>query len=271
MKAFAELVSIWFDMAVSLCGGSTVLAMVVLSSLTSVWVLLLFKAVTPQERLTSTRDRLFGHIYEMGMYQDHLGVVGRIQRDLARANFRYLGLTLPALLALTVPMVITLAQLDSRFSHRPLAEGETTVLSVELAEGASIEGIHLAVPSGVRLEAGPVRDPAGGRLAWRVRADEEGSHILRIHRGETELGTRELVVGEGLPRLNETSKGGWLNAWLAPGVEPLPGEGDLAALTLRYPPRTTRYLGVELNWLVAFMVFSLAAGLVFKDPLKVSI
>lgn len=271
MSAFSDLVSQLFDLVIGLCDGSAVLAMILVSALTSVWVLLLFKAVTPQDQLTRTRDLLFGHIYEMGMYQDHLSVVGRIQRDLARANFKYLGLTLPALLALTVPMVITLAQLDSRFAHRPLDAGETTVFSVEMDQGAELDGMELVVPAGVLIEAGPVRDTGRGRVAWRLRAEADGEHSLLVRRHGTDLGTRDLIVGDGLPRLSETSKTGWLNAWLAPGVAPLNGENDLTAMTLRYPPRNTRYLGIELDWLVAFMVFSLAAGLVLKDPLKVSI
>lgn len=271
MNAFVDLVSDLFDLVVGLFAGSAVWAMVALSALTSAWVLLLFKAVTPQARLTQTRDLLFGHIYEMGMYQDHLGVVGRIQRDLARANFKYLGLTLPALLALTVPMVITLAQLDSRFAHRPLMAGETTVFSVELEKGMALDGLDLVVPAGVTVEAGPVRDTGRHRVAWRLSVETEGEHTLVVRRGGTDLGSRDLVVGDGLPRLSETSKTGWLNAWLAPGAEPLSDDSGLAAMTLRYPTRSTRYLGIELDWLVAFMVLSLAAGLVLKDPLKVSI
>ena len=46
---------------------------------------------------------------------------------------------------------------------------------------------------------------------------------------------------------------------------------SLAALTLSYPSRTSRYLGDGLYLLVAFMIFSLGAGLVLKGPLKVSI
>jgi hypothetical protein len=42
-------------------------------------------------------------------------------------------------------------------------------------------------------------------------------------------------------------------------------------MTLELPRRQTRYLGLELDWLVAFMVISLLAGLALKDPLKVSI
>ena len=64
--------------------GVFAVGIVVVSALTAVWALLLFKAVTPQERLQQVRDRLFGHIYEMGLYQDRLGVLARIQADLAR-------------------------------------------------------------------------------------------------------------------------------------------------------------------------------------------
>ena len=61
-----------FDLLIGLLGGSALLVMLVVSVFTAVWALLLFKAVTPQDRLTETRDRLFGHIYEMGLYQDQL-------------------------------------------------------------------------------------------------------------------------------------------------------------------------------------------------------
>jgi len=260
-----------FDLLVGIGGGSAAWAMVVVSAVTAVWVLLLFKAVTPQERLQETRDRLFGHIYEMGLYQDRLGVVGRIQRDLARANLRYLGLTLPALLVLIVPMVITLAQLDSRFAHRPLRPGETTVLSVEAAPDADPADFGLRVPQGVTVEAGPVRGRTAHRVAWSVRAEEPGSHELTVTRGGEAVASRTLEAGEGLAPLGETARAGLLGPWLAPGAGQVPRGSGLAAVTLRYPERSTRYLGIELDWLVAFMVLSLAAGLALKDLLRVSI
>ena len=273
MTWLTDLVGKLFDLLVGLLGGSSPLVMVVVSVITAVWALLLFKAVTPQTRLTAVRDRLFGHIYEMGMYQDHLRVVGRIQGDLARANLRYLGLTLPALVVLTVPMVFTLAQLDSRFAHRPFRTGETTVLSVTLAEDAAtaLDRITLAPLSGVMIEAGPVRDKISGAVAWRLRTKDLGTHQLRILDGATELGSRELVVGEGLMRLGESSNKDWLHGVLYPGVPPLSKVGALDEMTLRLPVRHVKYLGVEMHWLLAFMIFSLLAGLALKDVLRVSI
>jgi hypothetical protein len=273
MTWLTEPVGKLFDLLVGLLGGSPLLVMLAVSAITAVWALLLFKAVTPQDRLTEVRDRLFGHIYEMGLYQDRLRVVGRIQGDLAKANLRYLSLTLPALFVLMIPMALTLAQLDSRFDQRPFRSGEATVLSVVFSEEAavSLDDISLEAGPGVTVEAGPVRDKVSGAMAWRLRAEDWGTHSLRILAGDTELGSRNLIVGEGLVRLGKSAKKDWLNGILFPGARPLPGDGSLDEMTLHYPARQTKYLGVELHWMVAFMIFSLLIGLAVKDVLRVSI
>ena len=273
MTWLTDLIDELFDLLVGLLGGSPLLVMLVVSVITAAWALLLFKAVTPQVRLTAVRDRLFGHIYEMGMYQDHLRVVGQIQGDLAKANLRYLSLTLPALVVLTVPMVFTLAQLDSRFTHRPFQPGETTVMSVTLAEdaAAAMDRITLGTPPGIMIEAGPVRDKVSGAVAWRLRTVDRGTHRLLVLDGAKELGSRDLVVGDGLIRLGESSNKDWLHGVLYPGVPSLPGSGSLDEMTLRLPVRHTKYLGLEMHWLLAFMIFSLLAGLALKDVLRVSI
>ena len=273
MTWLTDIISNVFDLLVGLLGGSPLLVMLVVSVFTAVWALLLFKAVTPQARLTIIRDRLFGHIYEMGLYQEHLRVVGRIQGDLAQANLRYLSLTLPALVVLTVPMVFTLAQLDSRFAHRPFQPGESTVLSVKVSPdaGIALEDMTLETPPSLTVEAGPVRDTVSGALAWRLRAEDRGRHVLRIMHGKTELASREVVVGNELTPLGTSSRKDWLHGVIYPGAPPLPGDGSLDEVTLRMPERHTRYLGIEMHWMIAFMVFSLLGGLVLKDALRVSI
>lgn len=262
-----------FDLLIGLLGGSSFWVMLVVSVITSVWALLLFKAVTPQDRLTAGRDKLFGHIYEMGLYQDHLAVVGRIQKDLAKANARYLGLTLPALVVLGIPMVFTLTQLESLYKYRPFESGETTVFSVVLAEelAGGLDGLTLEAPPGVTVEAGPVRDGISRSAAWRLRAEDQGTHQLRIMAGDTELGTRDLVVGEKLVRLGETSNKSWWNAVMYPGAPPLPGDGPLNETTLQLPERQSHSLTLGIHWLLLFCILAMLAGLALKDWLRVSI
>jgi hypothetical protein len=261
------------DQLVGLVGGSSLLVLAIVAVFTAVWALLLFKAVTPQRQLTAVRDRLIGHIYELGLYQDHLSVVRRIQGDLARANGRYLMLSLPALVVLTIPMIFTLTQLDSLYKFRPFRSGEVTVLSVTLAPetAAALDRLTLDVPAGVTLEAGPVRDQAGRSVAWRLRAEEEGIHTLRILDGAAEFGSRDLVVGKELVRLGQTSNKDWWNAVARPGARPLRGDAPLDELTLFLPERNSDSLSLGLPWWLVFFVFAMLAGLALKDVLRVSI
>ncbi len=259
-----------FDLLLAPFASSPALTMVVVSVVTSIWALLLFKAVTPQAQVTRVRDRLFGHIYEMGLYQDHLRIVGRIQWDLARANIRYLSLTLPALLALMVPMVLTLAQLDSRFTHQPLQPGDETVFTIALAE-VDLSAVRLEVPEGVKIGAGPVRDRTTNEIAWQLRVEGQISGDLVVYAGERELVRRSVPVGDNLIALGESSEQGWLHTLLYPGAPGLPSGSDVIAMTLHLPTRQVAYLGFGLDWLVAFMLISMAVGLVIKDWLRVSI
>lgn len=262
-----------FDHLLGPFAGSPAWAMVVASLLTAVWALLLFKVATPQVRLAAARDRLVGHLFETGLFQDHLRVVGRIQRDLAMANLRYLALSLPALAALAVPMAFTLGQLESRFALRPLQPGEATVLSVRLDPGAAsrLDDLRLTVPAGVRVEAGPVRDASGAAAAWRLRAIAAGVHPLQLALGRDVVLRRTLWVGGGLPSLGKASRSGGWEAMLHPGAERIATGSPVVEATLGWPDRSVRYLGLEMPWLLAFMVFSLLGGLMLKGLLRVEI
>ncbi|MBK8167272.1 MAG: hypothetical protein IPK64_15125 [bacterium] len=262
-----------FDLVLAPFAGAPTWGLVFVSVLSAAWALLLFRVVTPQARLAAARDRLLGHILEMGLYQDHLRVVGRIQRDLALANLRYLGTSLPALVALLVPMLLTLGQLEARFARRPLQVGESAVLAVTLspAAAARLDGLTISAPSGVLVEAGPVRDSGAGAAAWRVRAAAPGRHELQVRLDGRPVATRMVAAGGGLPRTATTASTAWTHALLYPGEKQLPRGGEVSETRLIYPERTLRWLGLDLDWLVAFMAVSLAAGLALRKPLKVEI
>lgn len=262
-----------FDLVCGPLAARPALAMAALSVLTAVWALLLFKLTTPQARLIRVRDRLLGHIYEMGMYQDRLRVLVRIQRDLAAANLRYLSLTLPALLALLIPMVLTLAQLEGRFARRPLQPGESAVLAVTLTpqQAGRLDEAVLDLPEGLALAAGPVRDPVRGAVAWRVKVVRAGVHPWQVRLGGEPVVVQDLEVAGGLPLLAHRGERGWLSPVLYPGGRPLAAAGPVQSWRLELPERDTYYLGVRLGWLAAFTILSLLAGLASKDVLRVSL
>ncbi len=273
VRAVTGVVSWVFDLLMAPFASVPALGMVFISIISAVWALLLFKAVTPQARLQAIRDNLFGHIYEMGLYQDHLSILGRIQGDLAKANLRYLGFTLPALMALTIPMILTLGQLEGRYARRPLQVGEETVLTITLADSLldDMQEVRLEVSAGVAVAAGPVRNGRTGTMSWRLRAMADGAHELRVLHGSELAGSFNFLVGDGIPRLHDSNQNSALGIMLYPGAPDLSGSSGLSGLNIQWPARETGYLGFQLNWLVAFMVFSMVAGLLMKDFQKVSL
>lgn len=269
MATLNGIVSGLFDVVCRPLGGHPAWAMLVVAGVTGVWALALFKFATPQKRLARSRDLLFGHIFEMGMYQDHLRVLARIQKDLALANLRYLALSLPALVVLIVPMVLTLAQLEGRFAKRPLQAGESTVLTVGFASAPDPEKVRLNLPPGVTVEAGPVFDRRDGAMAWRLRVSGDGELTTQVTVAGQAAADIVLHAGQGLPLTSRRLGATWWERLLYPGWRTPPADSPVSSWEATYPDRHVAYLGIGLNWLVAFMILSMAAGLACKDALGV--
>jgi hypothetical protein len=263
-----------FDLLLRPFGGAAAWAMFVIAVLTGVVMLLLFKWSTNQDRLAVAKRRLLGHIYEMGLFQDNLRVLFKIQRDLALANLRYLAVTLPALLVLVPPVVLILAQLDARYAHRPFHVEERSLLTASVAPDHAelLDALSLAAPEGIEVETLPVRDHRALTATWRIRVQEPGDHELAVTAPDGRRWTKRLVADGDLPRLAGTREKAGLHFLMFNTAEtPLPGESPLAAISLELPERQTRYLGVGMHWLVAFCLFSLVFGFALKDVFKVKI
>ncbi len=274
MNLIATAMNRLCDLLVAPFGGSAAWAVTVLSALAGVGLLALFKVTTPQTRLRDVRARLFGHVYELGLFQESLVVMLRIQRDLAAANLRSLVLTLPALAAMIVPLALVLPQFEARFAHRPLRPGEAVVVTATLAPGhaALLDGLRLTGGDGVAVETLPVRDRQAATAQWRVRVRTPGRHDLTVHADGDLSWTKRLEAGGGLPALATRRERGGPRAWLlSPAEPPLPRDAALASLALDLPTRETRYAGARLSWLAAFCLFSLAAGLAARPLLRVEI
>lgn len=275
MGLLAGLMNRLFDLLCAPFGGAAAWAMTVLSVLLGALLLLLFKATTNQRALAAARDRLFGHLYELGLYQEDLRVMLRVQGDLAAANLRYLSRSLPALLPLVVVVLLVLPQLQARWEHRPLRPGEAVLVTATVAPGreALLSELRLEAPAGVRVETVPVRDRQARTAQWRVRVEQRGRHDLTVRAaGHAGAWTKRLEAAGGLPRIAAVrERAGFKQALLNPAEAPLPKDAPLASIALGTAPRETRYAGLPMHWLVAFCLLSIVGGLALKPALKVEI
>lgn len=272
MTLIAKLMNGLFDLLAAPFGGSAEWAVFVLSLLVGLVLLLLFKAATNQDKLVAARQVLTGRVYEMGLFQDHLGVLFKIQRDLLLANLRYLRYSFPALLVLLIPTVLILAQMDAHYGHRPFQPGEKALVTVTVEPGQPmlLRDMTLETPTGLTVEAGPLRNVQENSVSWRVGIDAEGRHDLAVLLPGQQRVSKLLVAGEGTPRLAvKREKESLLRILLNPAEDPLPKDQPVEAIALRLPARDLHYAGLGMHWLVALCIFSLAFGLAVKDLFKV--
>jgi hypothetical protein len=275
----ADFMNTVFDILVAPFGNSAAWAMMVISLLSGIVLLLLFKASTNQVKLAEAKRKLLGHLYEMGLYQESLRVLLRIQLQLAKANLKYLSRALPALIVMTIPVVLILAQLNSRFAYRPFLPEEAALLTVTVSsEGPSLlDNLSLLTPAAVSVESLPVRDYQARTITWRIRVLAEGRHELKVVSSKNQQWDKLLVAGShraGMPltRLaNDRERAGWHHTILNPGEMPLAKDSPVTNIALQLPSRETRYAGVRLGWIWAFCIFSLLFGFLLKDFFKVKI
>jgi len=272
-RAFNALITGLFDLLFwPLTWLGPTAALVVVSVLAGAALLWVFGRISDQRTIGVIRERIRGNLIGVRLFGEDVGTLLALQGRLLRDNVVFLRHALGPMLVLLIPVALALIQLDLRFGARPLAPGEQALVKVRLRDAGALEaGVELTASPGVIVETRPVRIPALGEVAWRVRADSPGSHRLVVDAGGMRV-EKLLEVG-GPWRRTPTTRGGSLGqALLHPGEPPIDAASPVESIEVRYAELPlARPLGLRLNWLVWFLVLSLAAGFALRKPLGVEI
>jgi hypothetical protein len=247
-------------------------ALTLVSVVAGILMLWIFGRVSDQAAIRTIRDRIRGNLIAVRLFGDDLGLLFRLQWRLLRDNVVFLKYAVIPILILLVPVLVILVQLHLRFAARPLDPGEAALVKVTLRDVAALDrGVALEAPDGVIVETPGVRIPHLREVAWRVRAEHEGTFRLRFLAGG-EPAEKTLQVGErrwGAVSGLRTGRGA-LSALLYPGEPPLRG-GAIEAIEIRYAPLELPLFDWQLHWLVVFFVLSVLSGFAFRRVLGVEI
>jgi uncharacterized membrane protein (DUF106 family) len=248
-----------------------------LSVLTAVAMLLVFKRTSDQERLAGVKRSIHAALFEIRLFNDDLRAVWRAQLDLLRQNLTYLRLSLVPMLWMLVPLTLVVAQLQFHFGYAALAAQGPVLVKAELRPGSANTGgpgpaapdAALAAPSAVRLETPAVWLPAAREIAWRVIPEQPGEYELELTiAGRTY--TKTLQASGGVARRSPFRlERGFANQLLYPSEAPLPDDGPVRTISVAYPEGEVELFGWRVNWLVLYVALSMVCAFALRKRVGV--
>ena len=246
-------------------------ALGVISFASGIFLVWLFGKTSDQKRVREVRDRIRGNLIGVRLFQHEIGVVLSLQGKIFGDTFRFMGLALVPLLIMLVPVLLIMTQLQLRFDVRPLEVGEPVLVKALVREASTLDGtITLEVPEGVTVETPPVKIRSTREIVWRLRVDRPGDHALVVRTGDEVL-EKQIVAGRGWGPVPYLRSGHALDTLLYPGEPPIAADHPVEAIEVAYPPQDLSLLGVGVNWLIGFLILSMAFGFAFKGVLGVEV
>jgi hypothetical protein len=246
----------------------------VVSLLTAIGVLLVFRATSDQRRLQAVRRQLQATVFEVRLFHADPVAVFRALGEGLRHQAMYLRLTiLPAActLVLLTPVV---AQLQSVYGYQGLQPGRPALVTAHLRPGfqpapAGGAGVSLEVPAGIHVQTAGVWIPATHELVWRLVPAWPGAYVLHVRVGGERV-SKTLDASAAVKRRSAVRPGRRVVQQLRyPAEPPLPAEGPLAAIRVSYPERRIAVLGWRVHWVLAYAVLSMVCALALRRRLGV--
>jgi hypothetical protein len=114
-------------------GLPPIVGLAIVALLTSIAILLVFRATSDQRALRRVKNRITAGILEIRLFRDDLRTIFRAQWDILRHSLTYMRLSLVPMLWMIVPIVLLMIQLQFHYGYRPLQPGETAIVKAELA------------------------------------------------------------------------------------------------------------------------------------------
>ena len=242
------------------------LTLIPISVLLGVAMLWVFRRTSNQKAIQSAKRRVQARLYEMRLFTDEPSLVWKAQIGLLAANARYLGLMLVPAAILTVPMLLLYAPLESFYGLAPLAPGDAALVTVQMKGPLdAAPAPALWAPREIAVETAGVRVLAERQVSWRIRPKAAVSSVLRI--GDV---TKTIQAGKGRRFISKRRVSSlWGFIW-HPAESPLPA-GNIDWIEIRYPSASMGWLGLDLNWLIWLLLFSMLTALLLKGRFGVTL
>ncbi len=242
-----------FSPKVQLVGCSLIVGLLFL------WI---YGKLVQQSKIRAVKKAVYSALLETILFRHEPRLCLQAQGRMAVGGLKYFLLALPPVLMLAVPFILLSAELQLRFGYRALALQEQVVLRAVMQNADLLQEVELETDSVLSL-AGPVRSPAAREIYWRLQSPSPGIHKAALKVGANRF-PLQIAVESRPARIEPYAYAAfWPQLLYFSNTSSQPAFSKaLAALELYYPPAEYSFLGWRVEWLLAFVLLSIIAGIV---------
>ena len=256
---------------------SPILGLVVVSLLTAIAMLVIFKRTSNQDGIAAVKRRIHASLFEIRLFNDDLGAILRAQMEILRHNLTYLRLSAAPMLWTLPPLILVIAQLQFHYGYQGLEVGKSTLLKVELQtagddaswQEAPRPSLSLQTPAGMRVETPGVWIPSLSEMDWRVRPENPGDYTIDVILDGQSYSKSVTVSDNVVLRSPSRLARGFLNQLLYPAEAALPAASPIRSITVTYPEADVSVLGWPLHWMIVYFVLAIAFAFALRNTFKV--
>jgi hypothetical protein len=236
-----------------------------LSVLTSLFVLIIYRAVSSPKKVKETKNQIKANILAIRLYRDFWKtIVGSFFKSLYYTG-KYFLLNLGPLLLVLPLMFLLFVQMDIRYGMRPFRPDEEIVVKARFNK--ELGAVAAAIPASpyYRPLMNPVYVDALQEVNWKLKAGRNGSTAIAIEIDGT-TASKDLVIGDNLPALsNKKLASSSLEHFIYPVEGLLQPQALLKYISIQYPARSIGFLGIRTHWLVWYLVLTMIIALALKN------
>jgi len=255
-------------------GMSPWVAMTIVSFVTGLLMLFIFRYTSNQEGIKRTKNKIKAHLLEMRLFSDNMGVSLKAQGNILKANLRYIAYSAKPMLFMIIPVILILVHINFWFGYDSLQPGEDALLKLMLTEdmSASQTEVLLEPSPGITVETDPLRIEEFREIDWRISATENGVHILNFT-VDGQPFTKNVHVGQArLTKISPRKVGrAFFDQVFYPAEAPVSGGIPVEKVEIAYPEHKMNLFGWKMHWLIAYFALSVVFGFAFKGVFGVEI
>jgi hypothetical protein len=223
-------------------------------------LVLLFRAVSPQQRLQDNRRLLSAFFLEAVIFRRQSRISLRAQGRAAAAALRHLRLSLAAFVPVLPLALLLMTPLEPFYADRALTSAESAVLTVRTEQPETIETLSLHSNGDVTVDTPVLRIPRTRSAYWRIRRTGPKAAALRLQTADGQMIELPLKMDDRDARHGRM----WSQAvfdMLSYGAQPL-SSAKIARAEISSPAAEYDFFTLRLSALEVFCLGSLLGGAV---------